>query len=409
MTIPAFTPRRVHIIGGGPVGLVLAAMLQAMPGFVIRLYEKRATYTRTRMVMLSPYLVADSVAAYRNDHIDGENVDAVFEPWELEQSLAFRRSMSPQLRELLEEWTNGFTPLNEIEQRLSALCDTPGASPVERMPMTLSVDSLMELLAPHDIVVDCSGRNSLLRDRLALPEPGRNGGGIEPNTLNIRLEYAAVITFLYGQPYECNEYCKYYKNLENTQYKFIPAVGRTVHDAGVTHVTGIVNISQADFEAMPAQCDGAFLRANFPGVAAAMDRFIDKVRQETQGEIIGDLDIIRIPLNLYRALNATSRRWRRIPAGSHPFTTVPVFLVGDSAIGSPYFQSISLGFECAMFLAGLLGDATMDAGETLDRYELLVYKQWLRVYMRSKLIKHNKDLFESLDDTFGLLDKLHIY
>jgi hypothetical protein len=409
MTIPAFTPRRVHIIGAGPVGLVLAAMLQAMPGFVIRLYEKRATYTRTRMVMLSPYLVADSVAAYRNDHIDGENVDAVFEPWELEQSLAFRRSMSPQLRELLEEWTNGFTPLNEIEQRLSALCDTPGASPVERLPMTLSVDSLMELLAPDDIVVDCSGRNSLLRDRLALPEPGRNGGDIEPNTLNIRLEYAAVITFLYGQPYECNEYCKYYKNLENTQYKFIPAVGRTVHDAGVTHVTGIVNIPQADFEAMPAQCDGAFLRANFPGVAAAMDRFIDKVRQETQGEIIGDLEIIRIPLNLYRALNATSRRWRRLPAGSHPFTTVPVFLVGDSAIGSPYFQSISLGFECAMFLAGLLGDATMDAGETLDRYELLVYKQWLRVYMRSKLIKHNKDLFESLDDTFGLLDKLHIY
>jgi hypothetical protein len=182
-----------------------------------------------------------------------------------------------------------------------------------------------------------------------------------------------------------------------------------VHDAGVTHVTGIVNIPQADFEAMPAQCDGTFLRANFPGVAAAMDRFIDKVSQETQGEIIGDLEIIRIPLNLYRALNATSRRWRRLPAGSHPFTTVPVFLVGDSAIGSPYFQSISLGFECAMFLAGLLGDATMDASETLDRYELLVYKQWLRVYMRSKLIKHNKDLFESLDDTFGLLDKLHIY
>ena len=31
----------------------------------------------------------------------------------------------------------------------------------------------------------------------------------------------------------------------------------------------------------------------------------------------------------------------------------------------------------------------------LDRYELYMYKQWLRVYMRSKMIKHNKDLFES--------------
>jgi hypothetical protein len=36
----------------------------------------------------------------------------------------------------------------------------------------------------------------------------------------------------------------------------------------------------------------------------------------------------------------------------HPFARSPVFLVGDSAMGSPYFQSISLGFECAMFLAG---------------------------------------------------------
>ena len=41
--------------------------------------------------------------------------------------------------------------------------------------------------------------------------------------------------------------------------------------------------------------------------------------------------------------------------GDHPFARSPVFLVGDSAMGSPYFQSISLGFECAMFLAGLLG------------------------------------------------------
>jgi hypothetical protein len=45
----------------------------------------------------------------------------------------------------------------------------------------------------------------------------------------------------------------------------------------------------------------------------------------------------------------------------------------------------------------------------LDRYELYIYKQWLRVYMRSKMIKHNKDLFEYLDDPLALLEKLHIY
>ena len=95
--------------------------------------------------------------------------------------------------------------------------------------------------------------------------------------------------------------------------------------------------------------------------------------------------------------------------GDHPFASSPVFLAGDSAIGSPYFQSISLGFECAMFLAGLIAQRDLPLRDMLDRYELYIYKQWLRVYMRSKMIKHNKDLFESLDDTLALLDKLHIY
>jgi hypothetical protein len=40
---------------------------------------------------------------------------------------------------------------------------------------------------------------------------------------------------------------------------------------------------------------------------------------------------------------------------------------------------------------------------------LYIYKQWLRVYMRSKMIKHNKDLLESIDDRTALLSQLHIY
>ena len=86
-----------------------------------------------------------------------------------------------------------------------------------------------------------------------------------------------------------------------------------------------------------------------------------------------------------------------------------MFLAGDSAIGSPYFQSISLGFECAMFLAGLLAQRDLPVRDLLDRYEMFMYKQWLRVYMRSKMIKHNKDVFECVDDRFAVLDKLHIY
>jgi hypothetical protein len=96
----------------------------------------------------------------------------------------------------------------------------------------------------------------------------------------------------------------------------------------------------------------------------------------------------------------------------HPFAITPVFLLGDSAIGSPYFQSISLGFECAMFLAQLIAQRVqrdLSPRTMFSRYEQYVYKQWLRVYVRSKLIKHNKDLLQCIDDTFALLEKLHLY
>ena len=395
----------MHVVGAGPVGLLLTALLQPLDGFSVRLYEKRHEYSRTRMVQLAPYLVADSVETYRADTIDGDSVEAIFDPAELDEGLAFRQSIPSDLMELLRGWALGFCPLNSIERGVSDLIDARSSNPVARTAVVLTADDAIGLLEPGDILIDCTGSRSLLRDHLTTSPDLETGA----NTLNIRLEYALVITFLYGQPYDCNEHCKYYKNVENAHYKFIPMVHRTHYDGSVSHVTGIVNISPEDYEAMPSRFDGDWLRGNFPDVAQSMDRFIDKVRQETHGEIVGDLEIVRIPLDLYRARSATSRQWLADGPSDHPFATSPVFLAGDSAVGSPYFQSISLGFECAMYLAGLVAQRDLPLRDMLDRYELYIYKQWLRVYMRSKMIKHNKDLFETLDEPLALLEKLHIY
>jgi 2-polyprenyl-6-methoxyphenol hydroxylase-like FAD-dependent oxidoreductase len=100
---------RVHIVGAGPVGLFLTALLQPLEGLSVRLYEKRPEYTRTRMVRLAPYLVADSVASYRADPIDAQSVEAIFGESELDESLAFRRSVPSDLAAHLHEWTLGFT------------------------------------------------------------------------------------------------------------------------------------------------------------------------------------------------------------------------------------------------------------------------------------------------------------
>jgi hypothetical protein len=407
MPLETSTPRRqVHIVGGGPVGLMLTALLQTMGGYDIRLYEKRSHYTRTRMVKLDTYLVADSVESYCIDYIDGENIEAVFDRTDLDEGVASRQSVPSDLRSLLLEWTLGFCPLNAIEQALSDLIDQRGTHTVERVVGDLTAQDALAMTGPEDILIDCSGSRSLLRDHVS---PAFGGDGGDTNVFKVRLEYALVITFLYSQMYVCDEYCKYYKNAENDSYKFIPAVHRTYYDKGVSHVTGIVNITEAEFQAMPPRFDSAWLRDNVPGVTVSMDRFLDRVKHETGGEILGELDIVRIPMDLYRARNVTSRKWHALGSADHPFASSPAFLAGDSAIGSPYFQSISLGFECAMFLAGLIGQQDLPLRDKFDRYENFMYKQWLRVYMRSKMIKHNKDLFETLDDTFALLEKLHIY
>ena len=397
---------RVHVLGAGPVGLLLTALLQPMDGLSVHLYEKRRAYTRTRMVRLAEYLVADSTEGYRADNFDGDNIEAVFDPAELLDRLAFKATIPSDLMALLTEWVQGFCPLNEIEQSISDLIDARTSHPVERTAGVLTAEDAMAMVEPGDIVIDCTGSRSLLRDHLTL---GSGDVDRSANTLSFVFEHALVVTFLYGQTYVCDEYCKYYKNVENPRYKFIPMVHRVCHDGAVSHVTGIVSISAEEYEAMPKQFDGEWLRENFPGVAQSMDRFIDKIKEETNGELVGDLEVIRIPLNLYRARNVTSRQWAAAGPSDHPLATTPVFLTGDSAIGSPYFQSISLGFECAMYLASLVAQPDLAPGDMLDRYEQYIYKQWLRVYMQSKMIKNNKDLFQSLDDPIALLDKLHIY
>ncbi len=395
----------VRVIGAGPIGLLLTALLQTIDGPPVQLYERRGEYTRGRMVSLAPYLVADSIESYQADAIDGESVEAIFDTRELETRLAYRRTIAPDLTALLREWTRGFVPLKVIEQSLSDLIDARGSTTVRRTERDVSVENVWAMLEPGDILVDCTGSRSLLRDHL-VPTSGEIVRG--QNTQRFRLEYALVITFLYGEHYACDEYCKYYKNVENPAFKFIPSVNRTFYDGDVTHVTGIVSINREVYDAMPPQFDGPWLRTNAPDVAESMDRFIDKIKSETHGELVSELEIVRIPLDVYRAWNATSRRWRG-SAADHPLTVTPAFLVGDSAIGSPYFQSISLGFECAFFLAGHIANVNLTIEAMIDRYEAFIYQQWLRVYMRTRMIKHNKDLLESADDTFGLLGKLHVF
>ena len=171
---------RVHVVGAGPVGLLLTALLQSIEGASVRLYEKRREYTRTRMVQLSRYLVADSIESYRTDPIDGDSVEAIFDPAELDQGLAFRRSLPSDLSVLLESWSVGFCPLNSIERSLSDLIDARGPNGVERTAAVVTAEEASALLEPGDVLVDATGSRSLLRDHLVPSSGDAAEGAIAP-------------------------------------------------------------------------------------------------------------------------------------------------------------------------------------------------------------------------------------
>jgi 2-polyprenyl-6-methoxyphenol hydroxylase-like FAD-dependent oxidoreductase len=156
---------RVHVVGAGPVGLLLTALLQSIEGCTVHLYEKRREYTRTRMVQLAPFLVADSVESYRVDSIDGDSVEAIFDPPELDQGLAFRQSIPSDLSTLLKGWAQGFCPLNSIESCISDLIDTRSRG-VERTTATVTAEDTMAMLQPGDVLIESTGSRSLLRDHL---------------------------------------------------------------------------------------------------------------------------------------------------------------------------------------------------------------------------------------------------
>ena len=148
---------RVHVLGAGPVGLFLTALLQSIDGQAVRLYERRDAYTRTRMVSLAEYLIADSIESYKADTIDGQSVEAIFEPVELETRLAYRRTIAPDLRALLEEWTQWVRPAEHDRAPLSELIEARGTGTVERVVGEVTAEQAIALLEPGDILVDCSG------------------------------------------------------------------------------------------------------------------------------------------------------------------------------------------------------------------------------------------------------------
>ncbi|CAF1271552.1 unnamed protein product [Adineta steineri] len=379
--------KHVLIIGGGPTGLLLAGLLrdQNVPVTVI---EKRREMTRTRCVKLLERILSYNTVS---DEL------YLFSESQLEERRKAIKSMKPKLFKIIANWLEITTPLQHIQETLANYYTS--ADDQIRFSDQYDFSKNLDILDyhPNTIVIDCTGYHSVLRN-LILPN----------NRVDRFIEYVLICTFIYEDRYICNELCKYYKNQNTKKFQIIPAIDDT-YTTGErqTHVTCLITIETPLYKQLSkiGRITYDYLKENQNEIYDDLNTFFSNLSTGNLNKIHFDtMEFICIPLQVYRARKFThtvnnndlNQHW---------------VLMGDAAMGGPYFQSISMGFESAIYFAYLFKNTNGNTQDMLKLYEEYVDRLWLTLQIRTREIQRNKQILQALcaNDTPGILNKIRTY
>lgn len=359
-------------------------------GLRVTIIEKRTANTRSRPVKLSGRILdgdcGDDKHFFSEDQLK-ERSDAI-------------KSIKEDLFYKIVEWSDMSTPIQTIQDELTKYFQSsngisPGFGVIHNGKDfdVAEMDLLMNF--PNKIVIDCTGYHSVLRDQIQAD-----------NRFTELLEYAIVWTFEIPARYECDELCKYFKNRNTQNYQIIPSVNDTCVDKANTHVLCQITIGKNIFDQLsqvkPLTHD--YLKGNFPEISNDMDRFLENLSRDlSHGLPINSMEMIVLPLHVYKA-----RKMTHIATDGE--IKQPRILLGDSAMGGPYFQSISMGWEAAIYFAHIFKHTDEGVGQMLKKYEDYMERLWLKLLFRSREINRNKELFKALftDDLVDALRNIEI-
>ena len=144
-------------------------------------------------------------------------------------------------------------------------------------------------------------------------------------------------------------------------------------------------------------------------VAQSMDRFIDKVKQETHGEIVGDLEIIRIPLEpLPRSQRDQPSMGHR--GGERPPVRAPRrrswSAIRRSALLTSSRSRWASSARCSSRDSSRNATCPRGHARSLRALHLQAVASGLHAEQDDQ---EQQGSVPVLDDPIGLLDKLHIY
>ncbi|CAF1015790.1 unnamed protein product [Adineta steineri] len=377
----------VLIIGGGPTGLLLASLLRDQ-NMAVTVIEKRREMTRTRCVKLLERILSYNKAS---DEL------YLFSESQLEERRKAIKSMKPKLFRIIADWLEITTPLQRIQETLASYYTSADDKILFGDQYDFSKNLNVLGHHPNTIVVDCTGYHSVLRDHI-----------VPNNRVDQFIEYVLICTFIYEDKYVCNELCKYYKNQNTKKFQIIPAIDDTyMTGERQTHVTCLITIETPLYEQLSKirRITYDYLKENQNGIYDDLNTFLSNLSTGNLNKIHFDtMEFICIPLQVYRAGKLThtvndnnlNQHW---------------ILMGDAAMGGPYFQSISMGFESAIYFAYLFKNTNGDIQQMLKQYEEYVDKLWLTLQIRTREIQRNKQILQALcaNDLDEILKKIRTY
>ncbi len=312
----------VVIVGGGPVGLWTAIQIKKRnPELDVQVYERYQEYQRSHILRLEHL----SVLLYaEHDHT-------------VEEKEFFKNIMGKNFRQIFQAAVRGghtFIRTNELEEHLEAYALALNVQ--INYKHIKSADELMKKHPECKIFIAADGAHSKLRADLM----GEDAVTSFPLQYVVEIKYEAE-----GKTHALGTAAQYKANQKISGLAF-EYVGR--EKGGKTPVTLRFFVDEETYKAVPEATFKNPLSANDPRLPAQLAQDIQtwlKVRADKAGERMqaGSDKLGKLTLSMYKAkkfaLQKDGKSW---------------FLVGDAAMGVPYFRSLNAGMMIASQLGFIL-------------------------------------------------------
>lgn len=317
----------IVIVGGGPVGLWTAIQLKKrMPAAHIRVYERHAVYQRSHVLRLDHW----SLMLYASSVHDSPEK-------------AFVRDVTGKsLTGLKTQFAKSlYIRTNDLEAALSRYAQ---ALDIEVIIQKIEGKRHVEELHPEcQLFIAADGAHSPLRTELF----GRDCLDYDALQYVVEVkcdEYAGDaprgLKLGTGQLWQLN------KTLSHTAAEY---VGK--QRAGKAPVTLRLFLNNEEYESLPAMSFKSPASLETPGLPAAVCRDVQAylATRAAQGSqlVPGSVRLTKLELSVY-----ASRQFATIHEGR------AWFLVGDAAMGVPYFRALNSGLMLASRLSQIMSKTT---------------------------------------------------